>query len=303
MKTTQKTFLLTASALLFGAVSLSGHSAQGQAAQSRGSVAATYGEIGKTQAEKLSTTDEILRAAATGEPSKVWAVLEHGEFVDCLSCIPAVEPLLYNAHASNREISAWWLRKRIFGVFGEGEVYSRVVSTLQSDPNPKKRAYAANALGEFLTLAGVKHCARALQSDADEGVRVAAAAALGRLQKDDGALAAAMGDSSPKVKVAVLDAASRMNQKFTALGQGLADGDAAVRKRAAEIAETHRATDQVQKLIELAERDADAEVRLAAVHTLGGLRDASARGALERIVSSDANGLVKDQARIALRRL
>lgn len=303
MKTNQKTFLLTACAVLFGAVSFSGNPAQGQAAPPRGGVANTYGDIGKTQEEKLSTTDEILRAAATGEPSRVWAVLEHGEFVDCLNCISAVEPLLYDSQPSNREISAWWLRKRVFGVYGDGEVYSHVVDVLKNDPNPVKRAYAANALGEFLTFAGVKHCVAALQNDTDEGVRAAAASALGRLQKDDGALAIAMSDRSPKVKVAVLDAASRMNQKFTAVGVGLADGDAAVRKRAAEVAETHRAADQVAKLIELAKADPDAEVRLAAAHTLGGLHDASARGALEEILAKDANGLVRDQARIALRRL
>ena len=303
MKNRKSTFLVSASALLFGAAMLSDNPAQGQAASPRPSVANTYGDIGKTQEEKLSTTDEIMRAASTGEPSRVWAVLEHGEFVDCLSCISSVEPLLYDSHASNREISAWWLRKRVFGVFGEGEVYQRAVNVLKSDPNPVKRAYAANALGEFLTFAGVKHCAAALKNDPDEGVRVAAALALGRLQKDDGALALAMTDASPKVKVAVLDAASRMNQKFIALGTGLADPDPAVRKRAAEIAETHRASDQVATLIELAKNDADAEVRLSAAHSLGALHDLSARGALEAIAQNDPSGLVRDQARIALRRL
>lgn len=230
-------------------------------------------------------------------------MLEHGEFVDCLNCIPSVEKLLFDAHASNREISAWWLRRRVFGVFGEGEVYQRTVQALESDPSPKKRAYAAEALGEFLSKAGVKHCKKALQSDADETVRAAAARAIGRLGIDDGALAPAMADSSPLVKVAVLDAASRMNARFTGIGTGLADADAGVRKRAAEVAETHRAADQVGKLIELAQSDANAEVRLSACHALGGLHDASARAALEGIAANDANGLVKDQARIALRRL
>ena len=41
---------------------------------------------------------------------------------------PSVEKLLYDANAKNREISAWWLRRRIFGVFGPGEVYERMVT-------------------------------------------------------------------------------------------------------------------------------------------------------------------------------
>ena len=52
----------------------------------------------------------------------IWQALEHGEKVECLDCIPAVEKLLYDGNAKNREIAAWWLRRRIFGVFGPGEV-------------------------------------------------------------------------------------------------------------------------------------------------------------------------------------
>lgn len=305
MNPRKNTFLASAAALLFGAAMLSGNTAQGQAAPARGGVESIYGDLGPGSAETLSTNDEIMSAAASGAPSRVWAVLEHGEFVDCLNCITAVEPLLYDSHASNREIAAWWLRRRVFGVFGEGQTYQRTVQTLQSDPNPQKRVYAANALGEFLTLAGVKHCAQALKTDADEGVRAAAALALGRLQKDDGALATAISDSSPKVKVAVLDAASRMNQKYpsTSFAIALSDGDAAVRKRSAEVAETHQAVDQADKLVALAQNDPSEDVRIAAAHSLGALHAASARSALESIAQKDASGLVRDQAKIALRRL
>ncbi len=305
MKKPSNTVLLTACGLLFGAAMLSGHDAQGQSAPApRAGTGSVYGnDLGKTSVEQLSSNDEIMRAVAGGAPSRIWAVLEHAERVDCLSCIPAVEPLLYDSHAQTREIAAWWLRKRVFGVFGPGQAYEKTVNTLKSDPNPVHRAYAASALGEFLTVAGVKHCAEALKSDSDETVRAAAARALGRIGIDKGALAAAMSDGSPRVKIAVLDAASRMNQKFTAVGVGLADADPVVRKRAAEVAATHRATDQVGTLIALAQGDADAEVRLAAAHSLGALHDASARPALEQIAQKDSSGLVRDQARIALRRL
>ena len=35
-----------------------------------------------------------------------------------------------------REIAAWWLRRRIFGVFGPGEVYQQTVQTLADRPRP-----------------------------------------------------------------------------------------------------------------------------------------------------------------------
>ena len=91
---------------------------------------------------------------SSGSPSLIWETLEHGESVECLNCIPAVEPLIYDNNAEVREIAAWWLRRRIFGVFGAGEVYEHTVNAVKSDPNPQRRAYAAYALGEFLDPGG-----------------------------------------------------------------------------------------------------------------------------------------------------
>src|SRR5690606_17173109 len=118
-------------------------------------------------------------------PMRLWKLLEHGEKVECLACIPYVSRLLYSGHAKNREIAAWWLRRRIFGVFGPGEVYSRVVSTLSdAKQSEERRAYAANAIGEFLNPAGVKHVARAAVDDPSPLVRRAAVEALQRLNHE-----------------------------------------------------------------------------------------------------------------------
>src|SRR5580700_5444200 len=92
--------------------------------------AAVYGVLPADQAEFLSTAAAIKSAAASGAPSLVWEVLEHGEKVECLDCIGAVSPLLYDSNAKTREISAWWLRRRIFGVFGPNEVYQQTINTL-----------------------------------------------------------------------------------------------------------------------------------------------------------------------------
>src|SRR5438552_2781231 len=85
--------------------------------------AAIYGKIPNDQIEFLSTPDRIKSVASSGAPTAIWETLEHGERVECLECVSAVEPLLYDANAKNREIAAWWLRRRMFGVFGQGEVY------------------------------------------------------------------------------------------------------------------------------------------------------------------------------------
>src|SRR5579871_2580555 len=120
-----------------------------QATPTGSGFAGVYGSVPADQAEFLSSTDAIKSAAVSGAPTLIWEVLEHGEYIECLDCIPVVAPLLYDSNAKNREIAAWWLRRRIFGVFGPGEVYQSTLQSLSSDPDPVRRSYAAYALGEF----------------------------------------------------------------------------------------------------------------------------------------------------------
>jgi HEAT repeat protein len=265
-----------------------------------------YGNLPACSGEFLSTPERIKSIAKSGAPTAVWETLEHGETVECLDCISQVEPLLYDDHARTREIAAWWLRRRVFGVFGPGETYEKTVNALKSDPDPRRRAYAANALGEFLAAPGIAACAQALGSDADPGVRAAAATALGRLNDDGGgALGKAMSDADARVKIAALGAAGRINA-FTSVAGVAAltgDGNAQVRKRAVELLDSMRAKDSVAAVAALAKGDADEDVRISACHALGSFQDASTRATLEGIAQNDASSLVRDQAKIALRRL
>jgi HEAT repeat protein len=294
-----------ASAVLACASLLSGSEAKGgNATENIGGTQALYGNIPPDQIEFLSTGDRIKSVAASGSMMAIWETLEHGERVECLDCIPSVEPLLYDANPRTREIAAWWLRRRVFGVFGAGEVYERTVQTLASDPDPKRRTYAAYALGEFLTSPGIDACATAIVKDGDPNVRAAAASALGRLNDDGhGALTTALGDADGRVKLAALASAGRVNT-FTDI-QGVArltgDADVKVRRRSAELLGAMHAKDSVDGLIALT-KDPDASVRNSAAHALGQIRDGRARGALEAL-SADTDGLVRDQAVISLRRL
>jgi HEAT repeat protein len=271
--------------------------------------ATIYKGIRDDQIEQISSPDRIKSAVLRpGSPSAVWQALEHGEKVECLDCIPAVEKLLYDGNAKNREIAAWWLRRRIFGVFGKGEVYSRAVDTLKTHSDAATRARAAEALGEFLDSAGVSHVSNSLVSDSEPIVRAAAARALDRLNNPGphGELAKALGDSDESVRLSALGAATRVHgfTDVASVARLAYDASPVVRRHAAGALGQMRARDSVTALIGLTSpsQESDAKTRASAAHALGLIGDASARDALMAALS-DPDSFVQDAARIALRRL
>ena len=267
--------------------------------------AGVYGQARPDQ-EYLSSPEAIKSATIGGAPTLIWATLEHGEKIECLDCIPFVSPLLYDANPKNREIAAWWLRRRVLGVFGPGEVYEQTLQMLASGTNPLNRAYAANALGEFLFAPGVAACAQAVVADGDARVRAAAASALGRLNDDgSGALGQAMSDSDPSVKLAALASAGRINSfsSFSAAAGLTTDATPEVRRRAVEVLDGLNARDAVAAVAAAAQKDADAGVRAAACHALGTFADSSASSLLQNLSQNDPDQFVRDQAQIALKRI
>jgi hypothetical protein len=267
-----------------------------------------YSWIPADQAEFLSSPEYIISVVTSGAPMQVWEALEHGERIECMACISVVAPLMYSENAQNREIAAWWLRRRIIGVFGPGEVYEQTLNTLSGDSNATNRAYAASAIGEFLVGTGIVPVAKALANDSSPMVRQYAASALGRLNDDgNGALGAAFGDSADDVKLAALTAAVRINS-FTdgaAAVKALGDGSPLVRRRAAMLLDVMRFCDAAGSLANLAQHDSDVEVRIAACHALGNLGNTTATvtQVLESVSTNDASGLVRDMALIALQEL
>jgi HEAT repeat protein len=265
-----------------------------------------YGSIPADQAEFLSSPDAIKSSVLSGAPTQIWETLEHGEYVECLDCIALVAPLLYDANAKNREIAAWWLRRRIFGVFGSGEVYEQTLNTLGTDNDPLRRMYAANAVGEFLHGAGVPSVAQALLHDGDPRVRAASASALGRLNDDGaGALGQAMADTDAGVKLAALGAAGRINS-FTSIAQVAAltsDPTAEVRRRSIEVLDGLHASDTIAAVAAAAQKDIDARVRAVACHALGVFGDNSVLQLLTNLSQHDPDQFVRDEASIALKRI
>lgn len=315
MSTTFRSFK-TAAGLAAAALLVAGAGVAGTGAAPTGYVqsvhagrATVYQELPEVSLEDVSTPEHIAAIAqGSAAPTEIWRTLEHGEKVECLDCIPDVAGLLYDGNAKTREIGAWWLRRRIFGVFGPGEVYSQVLDTLKNDGSEARRAYAAEALGEFLLVDGVAPVASAAVNDASAMVRESSVRALQRLNTEGPAaeLATAIADAAPEVRLAALGAATRINvfSRVDAVVARLSDDSADVRRRAADVLGTLRAADAVVGLIALSkpENEPDARVRTAAISALGKIGDASAHGAVAD-AESDPDALVQSIARIALRRL
>jgi hypothetical protein len=272
--------------------------------------ALAYAQLDRASLETVTTPERLMSVARGGYAStEVWRALEHGEKVECLDCIPFVSALLFDDQPKTREISAWWLRRRIFGVFGPGQVYAQTVAALtDTTSSEKRRAYAAEALGEFLSSAGTRHVARALLDDESPLVRQSAVRALMRLNSvgPNGELAVALSDPDEQVRLAALHASTRVNA-FRELDQIVAridDPSSAVRARAIQALGTLRARDSVVALIAKLspETEPAASVRAAAAASLGELGDPAAREAVQAAYASDQDHFVRDAAAIALRR-
>jgi HEAT repeat protein len=273
--------------------------------------AIAYKELDRSSLETVTTPERLMRVARGGfAPTEIWRALEHGEKVECLACIPVVSKLLFDDEAKTREISAWWLRRRVFGVFGPGEVYSQMVAAL-NDPNTpeKRRAYAAEALGEFLSSAGTRHVALALVSDSSARVRLSAVRALQRLNSvgPNGELAVALSDPDEQVRLAALNASTRVNvfREVDQIVTRLDDPSSAVRTRALEALGALRAHDAVVAMIaKLSATDETVpSVRAAAAAALGELGDSAARAAIAAAAESDPDHFVRDAAAVALLRI
>ena len=303
---------LSASIALSVAAVVSVSSAADSQDRARAGRAGVYSNLSDSSLEAVSTPDAILdlvRAPSKAAPTALWTMLEHGERVECLGCIPYVGKMLYDGNPRTREISAWWLRRRIFGVFGKGQVYEQTINAV-TDPNQSElaRVYAANALGEFLDGAGIEPVARALTTDASAAVRLAAANALIRLNNQglNAELGTALNDSDESVRLAALNGATHINV-FTAVDKvaGLiSDPSAAVRRRAAETLGSMKVGDAVVGLIAITTpaNEANAGVRAAAVWALGQIADSQARSAVLAALS-DADPAVRDAAKFASLRL
>jgi hypothetical protein len=273
--------------------------------------AEVYKQLPTDSLETVSTAEQIMKFKTVDNiaPTRIWKVLEHGEKLECLGCIPIVSKLLYNSNSKTREISAWWLRRRIFGVFGPGQVYEQTLKTLgNSKETEAHRVYAANALGEFLSTGGVPALSKAAVADESALVRRAAVAGLERLNSSGvaGELSLTLGDADADVRLAALHAVTRINS-FTDVASVVAlisDSSSLVRRRAAETLGVMKAADAVAGLIVLgsADQESEASVRAAAIWALGQIGDPAARDVIAA-AQDDVDASVRSAAHVSARLL
>lgn len=273
--------------------------------------ATVYQQMDQSSLETLTTPDRLRNVAKGGfAPTEIWRALEHGEKVECLDCIAPISKLLYDDNSKTREISAWWLRRRIFGVFGPGQVYARTIATLNDkSKSEKQRAYAAEALGEFLASAGTAHVAQAIVADASPLVRLSAVHALQRLNSagPNSELTVALRDPDEKVRIAALHASTRINafNDIAGITGLLDDPSSTVRTRALEALGTMKAGDSVVGIAAKLSpaNEPSASVRAAAASALGEIGDRAVRQAVQDARENDPDHFVRDAAAIALRQL
>lgn len=251
---------------------------------------------------KAPSRERMMNAIRSASPTGLTAVLEYGERVECLECIPLLETkLLESDDAKVREISAWWLRKRPFG-YGRAAVRMRAV--VIDDADATRRSRAAEALGEFMDVKGLPALTQAAMLDGEPQVRQAAVRALGRLNSRGGhtAIAAAMGDDDAQVRRAALEQVTRVNfwKDADAVIARLEDEDAQVRIRAAHLAGELRLSGATTSLIAVLRSDAVSAVRQAAAFSLGRIGGGDAQAALRDAEEGERDDRVSDALRVAL---
>ncbi len=259
----------------------------------------TRGELGPGASAPSHAT--MLSVIERGSPGQLWATLERGEFVECFSCIPAVSRLLLSSDdARVREIAAWWLKKRQFGL---GPVIHQMRAVVTSDPMPLRRARAAEALGEFMEVASLPILSDAARSDGEFTVRAAAVRAIGRLNASAGnqVIADAMADDEAEVRRAALSVVLRVNffRQHDALLPLLADSDADVRRRASLLVGEFRVAEGAVALAALLRGDSEVSVRQAAAWALGRVGGTEARSALSEARTRETSSLVLNAVEVA----
>jgi len=249
------------------------------------------------------TPERMVLGIRSASPTALTALLEYGERVECMACMPLLEDkLLSSGNAQVREMAAWWLRRRPFG-YGRAAVSMRKVAV--DDADPVRRSRAAEALGEFLDVGGLPSLEHAAMLDDDADVRLSAVRALGRLNAQGGhaAVAAAMQDEDARVRLAALDQVTRMVffAEDDAIVGALEDEDAQVRLRAAQLVGEHKTTAGVSTLSGLLAHDPRAVVRQAAAWALGRIGGGEAGAALRTADADERDESVRDAIAVALR--
>lgn len=220
-------------------------------------------------AGKGGSAGQIRSAVASGSVDAIVAEIERAEALVCGECVPVMTDLLDHARYEVREAAGWWFAKR---PALKKEMVAQMVSDLATQSGNEARN-AADFLGAVRAVDQVN----ALSSAYDRNA------------------------GSTEVRFAIVRAAGAMSSRAGSglLVKGLGDSDPTVRALAASSWRKLRGQTEAAAVLPLL-ADGDAGVRAAAAATVGGLKDAAGRLALEGLVVNDADATVRRNAAWAL---
>ncbi len=220
-------------------------------------------------AGKGGSAGQIRSAVASGSVDAIVAEIERAEALVCGECVPVMTDLLDHARYEVREAAGWWFAKR---PALKKEMVAQMVSDLAAQSGEQARN-AADFLGAVRAVDQVS----ALSSAYDRNA------------------------GSTEVRFAIVRAAAVMSSRAGSalLAKGLGDADPSVRALAASSWRKLRGQTEAAAVLPLL-ADGDAAVRAAAAATVGGLKDAAGRVALEGLVVNDPDATVRRNAAWAL---
>ncbi len=242
----------------------------------------------------------IRSAIRSNNADAIISALEQSEDIPCNSdCVSMVMDLLDHDDYRIRQVAAWWFARRPAQMKEIGEL---ATAWLSMDDSVKARN-GADILGTFgyakyidvLSAAAVK---QSFTADA----RAAAVQALGNIanQRANGVVAQAMADGSPLVRLKAVNAWKNMLKQTEAapVVALVKDADLQVRRAAVATVGTFRTSEARVDLEAALLGDADPAVRRNAAWALGRIGDKASRDAL-RTAMEDSSSLVRTTAKVA----
>lgn len=247
---------------------------------------------------------KIRSAAEHGSTDAIVAELERAENIPCSTeCMTFVMDLLEHDSWYVRDGAAWWFARR---PSQKAELEERSLALLATGASVDVRN-AADTLARVGHPRDIEALGAALsRSGVEADARTAVVRAIGTLGNKLGSpvLSQAMSDPSAQVRrQAVLSWSKILRQSGAAPVAALvSDSDLQVRRASAQVVGRFREASARRALETLVTSDADAAVRRNAAWALGRIGDAASRDALTA-ATTDSSSLVRMTAKAALRQL
>jgi HEAT repeat protein len=264
------------------------------------------GTAGLARAGRGGSHARIQNAIRTGSSAALIAEIERAERLICSSaCIETMMSLLADPRYEVREAAGWWFARR---PAQKAELRERALAELQGSDSIAARN-AADLLGAFRDVTAVAALSAAAQRRdvLDAEARLAAVRALGLIRAPEAnpGLIAAMADGAAAVRLEAVNAWYMIRAQAGAapVVALIADADVEVRRKAVSVAGGLREASARLALEQRLASDDDVLVRRHAAWALGRIGDASSRAALRAAEAGDASPLVRGTAKVALREL